>query len=450
MTVHQLLSNPPTKTLGDELVTLRGVEKRYGRGPKQITALRGINLTIREGEFVALLGPSGCGKSTLLRIITGLNQASAGDVLYRGKPLHGVNPYTTIVFQAFALYPWLTVQENVEAALEPLGIAKLERIKRALRLLDRVGLDGFESAYPRELSGGMRQKVGFARAMAVEPELLCLDEPFSALDVLSAESLRGELMELWLSGSIPTKAILMVSHNIEEAVFMADRLIVMDKNPGHIIADLPNGLPHPRHRKDRQFLQLVDNVYGLIAGKTRTEAEELGTAPGEPGQTRALPDASINEIAGLLERITEEMSGRADLPQIGAEFNQPMAKMLAIVEAAEVLGFVTVEAGDVYLTPLGHAFAEASILARKELFANRIRRIPMIRWILSILQAADDRRVEWDVLEAALSSEFSKEDAVRQLDTALDWGRYAELFTYDQSSGSLVLELPAPMPAEGT
>ncbi len=201
-------------------------------------------------------------------------------MLYRGQHLDGVNPHTTIVFQSFALYPWLSVQENVEAALEPLGMRKPERTKRTLDLLDRVGLHGFEAAYPRELSGGMRQKVGFARAMAVEPELLCLDEPFSALDVLSAESLRGELMELWLNGSIPTKAILMVSHNIEEAVSMADRLIIMDKGPGHIVQDISISLPHPRRKKDRAVLDLVDQVYGIITGKTLDEATELGGAPG--------------------------------------------------------------------------------------------------------------------------------------------------------------------------
>ncbi|MFN8417994.1 MAG: ABC transporter ATP-binding protein [Anaerolineae bacterium] len=313
------LKNNNDRALGAELVNLQNVGKSYGQGAKRITALHGINLTVREGEFVALLGPSGCGKSTLLRIVAGLNIATEGQMLYRGQPLSGVNPHTTIVFQAFALYPWLTVQENVEAALEPLGVQKLERTKRALRLLDKVGLDGFESAYPRELSGGMRQKVGFARAMAVEPELLCLDEPFSALDVLSAESLRGELMELWLGGSVPTKAILMVSHNIEEAVFMADRLVVMDKNPGHIIADIPVNLPHPRHRKERTFLQLVDQVYGLIMGKTQTDAEELGTPPGQPGQTRALPHAPISRITGLLERLREAPHERVDIYMIAGE-----------------------------------------------------------------------------------------------------------------------------------
>jgi NitT/TauT family transport system ATP-binding protein len=440
------------KVLGEVLVELRNVGKRYGRGDKYTEALRGINLTIREGEFVALLGPSGCGKSTLLRIIAGLIGASEGEVLYRGKPLRGVNPNTTIVFQSFALYPWLTVQENVEAALEPLGVSRLERTKRALRLIDHVGLDGFETAYPRELSGGMRQKVGFARAMAVEPELLCLDEPFSALDVLSAESLRGELMELWLSGGIPTKAILMVSHNIEEAVFMADRLVIMDKNPGHIVADMPNNLPHPRRRKEKAFLAMVDQVYGQIVGKTRPEAEELGSAPGEPGATRALPAAPINAISGLLERVNEELTNKIDIYRLADEFVNDYDEILPIIEAVELLGFASVEAGDLSLTPLGQAFAEGSIQARKEIFAARVKRVPMIRWILSMLKAQSDQRLSWDVFIAALSREFPPEVAERQLDTAVDWGRYAELFSYDNSDNTIFIETeqpvsqPAPMP----
>src|SRR5258708_28978205 len=262
----------PTTNGAETLLHLQNVGKSYGRPPKIFQAVRGVNLEVKVGEYVCLLGPSGCGKSTLLRIITGLNPATEGTVLYRGQPLHGVNPHATIVFQTFALYPWLTVEENVDVALKARGVEPASRQQRALKLIDTVGLDGFESAYPRELSGGMRQKVGFARAMAVEPELLCLDQPFSALDVLSAESLRGELMELWQSGAIPTKAILMVSHNIEEAVSMADRLVVMDKGPGHIVQQIPVMLPHPRHKKDRALLDLVAQVSAIITATTQADA----------------------------------------------------------------------------------------------------------------------------------------------------------------------------------
>lgn len=415
----------------EELVRLHSIDKTYGSGDRMTEALHDINMTMHAGEFVALLGPSGCGKSTILRIIAGLIKASKGEMLYRGSPLRGLNPHAAIVFQAYALFPWLTVQENVEVVLKPLGMSAFERTKRALNLLEKVGLGGFETAYPRELSGGMRQKVGIARAMAVEPELLCLDEPFSTLDVLSAESLRGEILELWTSGAIPTKAILMVSHNIEEALLMADRIIVLDKSPGHVIAELAVKLPYPRRRKDRAFLQLVDKVYGLIAGKTKTEAEELGAAPGEGGKTRPLPHASINAISGLLERVNEEFADRIDLYRLADELDEPLDDMLPAVEASEMLGFATVESGDLELTALGQTFAEASIPSRKEIFANRIKRVPMIRWIRNMLGAARDQSLHWNVFETALTLEFPPDELERQLDTAVNWGRYAEILFFE-------------------
>lgn len=397
-----------------------------------------MNLSLKAGEFVCLLGPSGCGKSTLLRIITGLNTATAGTVFYRGQPLKGVNPYATIVFQTFALYPWLTVQENVEIALKARSVPPVERTERALKLIDVVGLDGFESAYPRELSGGMRQKVGFARAMAVEPELLCLDEPFSALDVLSAEALRGELMELWLNKAIPTKAILMVTHNIEEAVLMADRIVVMGKNPGHIVTELAVPLHHPRHRKDTAFQALVDKVYAAVAGQTKPEPEALGTAPGQPGLTRPLPHARLNAMAGLLEKLSEE-GGRVDLYRMGSELVLELDDLLPLVEAAELLSFLTVREGDLLLTPLGEAYAQASILARKEIIAGRVLRLPVIGWIYETLQRDDDQRVAWNYFHDELQADFG-DFTEQQLDLAISWGRHAELFAYDDGAGELYLE----------
>ncbi len=447
MALH--LPTTPSRVAGEELLRLTAVSKTYGAGDRATEALNNVNFSVRSGEFVALLGPSGCGKSTLLRIITGLIRASAGEVLYRNQPLTGVNPHTSIVFQAFALFPWLTVQENVEVALRPLGLPPLQITKRALALLDRVGLDGYELAYPRELSGGMRQKVGFARAMAVEPELLCLDEPFSTLDILSAESLRGELMELWTSGAIPTKAILMVSHNIEEAALMADRLVIMDKGPGHIIGEVNITLPHPRRRKDRTFLQLIDQVYGLIVGKTKSEAEELGSAPDEPGQTRALPHAGINAIAGLVERVNEEVGDRIDVYRLSDEMVDRYDDILPTIEAAELLGFARVESGDLSLTPLGQTFAEASIQARKEIFAARIRRVPLIRWIMKMLNAQPSKSLSWDVFLAALGREFPPDEAERQLDTAVNWARYAEMFSYDNDDNTLFIDTDPQLVGEG-
>jgi NitT/TauT family transport system ATP-binding protein len=422
------------------LLEVRSVNQMYGSGERRFTAVQNINLSMREGEFVALVGPSGCGKSTLLRIITGLNKPTSGVVLYRDNVLAGVNPYATIVFQTFALFPWLTVQQNVELALKVRGVSAEERTKRAIALLDKVGLDGFENAYPRELSGGMRQKVGFARAMAVEPELLCLDEPFSALDVLSAESLRGELLELWTAGDIPTKAILMVTHNIEEAISLADRIVVMGKDPGHVVADLTVDLPHPRHRKSAEFLAKVDLVYGTLAGQTEPEALELGTAPGEPGHTRSLPDVQVGNLTGLLEGLSEKPDDRADIYKLVEELKIDSNHLFLLTELAELLGFATVAQGDITLTALGQTFVDASILARKEIFATRIRRLPMFRWLLNMLEKSDTHTLEWDVIQSALELEFPPEDAEKQVEIAVNWGRYAELISYDDVKGTISLE----------
>jgi NitT/TauT family transport system ATP-binding protein len=426
--------------MAENLLELKGINQTYGSGGSTFTAIREVNLTLGEGEFAALIGPTGCGKSTLLRIITGLQTPTSGQVLYRDQPLAGVNPHATIVFQTFALFPWLTVQENVEIALKARGVPPKLRTTRALDLLDRVGLDGFETAYPRELSGGMLQKVGFARAMAVEPELLCLDEPFSSLDVLSAESLRGELLELWTGGNIPTRAILLATHNIEEAVYLADRIVVMDKDPGRVIMNLKVELAFPRQRKDPKFLNLVDRVYMVLAGHTQPEHVELGTAPGEPGRTRALPHINIDDLAGLLEHLDAMPDNRADIYALAQELQVNSDDLLRLIEAAELLGYATVAYGDITLSPLGQTFAEASIRSRKEIFATRIRRLPLFKWLLTMLRATDKKQLEWDVIQTALELEFHEEEAERQLDTAIDWGRYAELLAYDDSSQIFYLE----------
>jgi len=428
--------------MNNSLLELRGISQIYSSGTRQFTAVQDVNLSLSEGEYVALLGPSGCGKSTLLRIMIGLQQPSKGYVIYRGERLRSVNPQAAIVFQTFALFPWLTVLENVDVALKAHGVASKDRTPRALDLLDKVGLDGFETAYPRELSGGMRQKVGFARAMAVEPVLLCLDEPFSALDVLSAEALRGELLELWTSGNIPTQAILMVTHNIEEAVFMADRIVVMDKEPGRVVADMQVVLPHPRQRKSPEFLAIVDRTYALLAGQTQPESLEMGTAPGEPGRTRGLPNITINDLAGLMEYLAESSNNREDLYRLAEDLKVDSDHLLRLTETAELVGFATISQGDISLTPLGETFAEASILARKEIFATRIRRLPFVRWLLALLRATDRQRLQRDVLKTALELEFPPDEAERQLETIANWGRYAELLAYDDDDDIFYLEQP--------
>ena len=422
------------------LVKLERVTQNYRTGPREFTAISDVSLALSEGEFVALLGPSGCGKSTLLRMITGLQRPTLGRVIYRGKPLTGVNPHATIVFQSFALFPWLTVERNVEVALKARGIPQGLRASRAVDLLDRVGLDGFESAYPRELSGGMRQKVGFARAMAVEPELLCMDEPFSALDVLSAEALRGELLELWTAGKIPTKAILMVTHNIEEAVLMGDRIVVMEKDPGRVIAEVNVSLPQPRSKKSPEFQAIVDEVYALLAGQTKVESDDQAVAVNGAGHTRAMPKVTVGELAGFVEHLAGLGTQKADIFRLADELHTDSERVLRLTEAAERLGFAVLAHGDMSITPLGETFAEASIQARKEIFATRVRRVPMISWLLSMLRAADRHELEFDVVQSALGLDFPPQEAEQQLSNAIDWGRYAELIAYDDNTGMILLE----------
>ncbi len=426
--------------MGEILLQLKDIYQEFGSGQRRFTAIENVNLDLSVGEFVALLGPSGCGKSTLLRIITGLQPPTRGKVLYRNHQLRGVNPHASIVFQTFALFPWLNVLDNVALALKVKGVDEPERTNIAEDLLDRVGLDGFESAFPRELSGGMRQKVGFARAMAVEPELLCLDEPFSALDVLSAEALRGELLELWTEGKIPTKTILMVSHNIEEAVFLADRIVVMDKDPGRIIAEYRIPLHHPRQRKSPEFQSHVDQVYGILAGQTRTEKEEYGAAPGEPGPTRRLPEVEIDDLTGMLEHLTESEQAKFDIYLLEDELGIDTDHLLLLTEAAELLGFVSISRGDIELTPLGQTFAQARIPTRKEIFASRASRLPLIRWLLEMLRNTENHQLKWKVIHTALGLEFPSEEAESQVDTMINWGRYGELLTYDDRSELIELE----------
>jgi len=425
----------------DCLIRLKNISHSYSTGKKSFMALKEINLDLKKKEFVALLGPSGCGKSTLLRIITGLQPPTSGEVLYRGERLEGVNPYATIVFQTFALFPWLTVQENVEIALKARGVPPQEREKMALDLLDRVGLDGFEGAYPRELSGGMRQKVGFARAMAVEPELLCMDEPFSALDPLSADSLRGELIELWTTGKIPTKTILMVTHNIEEAVFMADRIVIMDKSPGRVISQVLVSMSHPRNRKSPEFLEMVDWIYALMAGQGHSVDGSRDAPVGGGLKGRGIPPISIGDLAGLLERVFEIEGGRCDIYQLASSLKvKDSEQLLRLTEAAQLLGFATIIAGDITLTTLGEIFAEASILTRKEIFASRIKRLPIFKWILERLYASDKGEIEIEEVQSLLEEDFSPEDVENQIKTIINWGRYSELFAYDDVREVIFLE----------
>jgi len=429
---------------GAVIVDVQGVHKDFTTPDgAPFAVLEDINLSLREGEIVALLGKSGSGKSTLLRCIAGLIAPTEGTVTYRGKPLTGANPGVAMVFQSFALLPWLTVAANVEMGLEARGVAPAERRARAEQAIDRIGLDGFESAYPKELSGGMRQRVGFARALVVEPDALLMDEPFSALDVLTAENLRTELLNLWSGPDFPTKAILLVTHNIEEAVLMADRIFVLTSNPGRLRAAIANVLPRPRDRRSADFEELVDRIYAIMTG--HSSRSEVGTpAPiAEPTQASPtdlpLPHASVGGLAGLLE-ILNARGGRDDLPELAELLSFEVDDLLPLTDAAELLGFAEVDNADLQLTPIGKEWVGADILTSKELFAARAReRAPLVRSIVRALEATNDGTLNERFFLDLLGRGFTEDEARAQLDTAIDWGRYGELFEYDADDAELVL-----------
>jgi NitT/TauT family transport system ATP-binding protein len=410
-----------------------------------LPVLDDISLDLREGEIVALLGRSGSGKSTLLRCIAGLISPTSGNVSYRGQPLNGANPGVAMVFQSFALLPWLTVRQNVELGLEALGVGANERGMRAEQAIDAIGLDGFESAYPKELSGGMRQRVGFARALVVEPDALLMDEPFSALDVLTAQNLRAELLRLWQQKDFPTKAMLIVTHNIEEAVILADRIFVLGANPGRIRTEIKCIFPQPRHRHDEKFQALVDQIYGLMTGRDTRPPAHIWTvaAPGEGSPTDTpLPEATVGGMSGLLEILVAH-GGREDLPQLAHELTFEVDDLLPLVDAAQVLGLAEVEDADLHVTDDGRVFVAADILESKQIFARKAReRAPLVRAICNALEATKDGNLGEGFFLDLLRRGFSEEEARQQLKIAVDWGRYGELFDFDANTGQLTLDHP--------
>ena len=424
----------------EPIIEARKIEKSFGRpGGGQIQVIAPTSLSVEPGLIVAMLGPSGSGKSTLLRMLTGLTAPTAGEILWHGKPLSECRPNAAIVFQSFALFPWLTVLENVEVPLLARGVKHLERHRRALRTLQSVGLRGFETAYPKELSGGMRQRVGFARALAVEPEVLFMDEPFSALDVLTAENLRGELMELWLAKKIPTRSIFMVTHNIEEAVLLADRIIVLGRNPAKVRADFRVPFPQPRERHSAEFLLYVDYIYKLMT-QPELEAGPPSTVDrGVKKPYRMLPAARPGSIAGLVELLNDR-GGKDDLYRIAEDLLMEVDDLLPIVEAATILAFVKSESGDLELTPGGKRFAEADISTRKEIFREAaLAHVTLLQQMNSALASKSDHTMPLELFRDILEEHFSEAEVQRQLDTALNWGRYGDILAYDSESDRVTL-----------
>jgi NitT/TauT family transport system ATP-binding protein len=432
--------------LPDSIIETRAIEKYYARPDgSRIEVIAPTDLQIGSGQIVALLGPSGSGKSTLLRMLTGLSKPSAGQVLWHGQPMAGQVPHVSIVFQSFALFPWLTVIENVEAPLRARGMPDIERHKRALRMIDVVGLDGFETAYPKELSGGMKQRVGFARALVVEPEVLFMDEPFSALDVLTAENLRSELLELWLNKKMPTTCIFIVTHNIEEAVLLADRVVVLGKNPARIRSDFEIDIPQYRDRKSPRFLAYVDYIYKALTKPEDEMSAPVAAAAGPGANGRAkertrfqmLPHARPGGIAGFIELLADR-DGRDDLYKMADELAMDVDDLLPIVDAAVLLGFAVVREGDVEMTPEGREFGEADIQTQKQLFRDAaLRNVAILRLIENTLHAKRDHAIGEEFFRDILDDHFSRDEVERQFDTVLNWGRYGEIFDYDSENGRL-------------
>lgn len=427
------------------LIDIKQVSQSFKRGDDQsLLVLSDLNFSMASGEIVALLGKSGSGKSTLLRIIAGLVRPSEGEAFYQGKPITGPVQGLSMVFQNFALFPWLTVLQNVELGLEAQGISRTERRTRALEAIDIIGLDGFESAYPKELSGGMRQRVGFARALVVNPHVLLMDEPFSALDPLTAEDLRNDLLDLWQDKKTNIQSILVVTHNIEEAAVLADRIIVFSNNPGQIRGEITVNIPRHRNVEDEKVRRVIDDIYRLM---TTSIKPHLGLGEKvKPIEQLAyrLPKVGISQLTGFLDTLNSpDYQQKVDLPELADDLNLDVDNLFLVTEALEILRFANVSEGDIELTEAGKAFSDADILKRKKIFSEHlIKYIPLARHIRRVLDERPGHRASENRFLTELEDQLSEEAAEEVLETVIDWGRYAELFAYDYNSGVLSLENP--------
>lgn len=420
--------------MNTSLIEIKNIKKAFKKKrAHELLVLDNVNFTIQDGEIVALLGKSGSGKSTLLRIIAGLIKATEGKVVYHGEAISEPVPGLTMVFQHFALLPWLTVLENVELGLEAQGIKRDERRQRALAAIDIVGLDGFESAYPKELSGGMSQRVGIARALVVDPEVLLMDEPFSALDVLTADKMRSDLLDIWQSEKTNIKCILIVTHNIEEAVQLADRILIFAHNPGYIQQEIKVDMPYPRDEKDPQFSAMVEKIYRIMTQPAITIDEGY-----------RIPEVKVSDLMGFMETLASEYEREVDLPVLAEDLHLEVDELFPITEALDILHFARVSEGDIELTDIGRKAAAADILDQKKIFASQLMTyVPLARYIRHSLDKQSDHEVSEEVFLKELGKNLSEQAAEEVLTTVIDWGRYAEIFAYDYNTGYLSLENPS-------
>ena len=407
----------------------------------QVTVLKDVNLSIFREEVVALLGPSGCGKSTLLRILAGLIRPTTGQVLYHGMPLKGVNPGISIVFQNFAIYPWMTVLKNVEIVLKAKGLPRDEVKRLADKSICMVGLTGYEEAYPRELSGGMKQRVGIARALVVEPEILCMDEPFSQVDALTAETLRAEVLDIWSCVEKNPTTVFMVSHDIKEVVYMADRIVIMGSNPGSIRSILQNTLSRPRDYRSQEFLNLVDRIHHIITSAIIPDEEIPVTPVKVPPEIvlEPLPDVSVNEIIGLLE-VLDAHQGEEDIFHLAIQIHKEFGHLINITKAAEFLDFVDTPKQKILLTELGKRFVESDTTERKRLWKEQLYKLNIYKHILDMLKREPKGRLKRGYVEEALVLHMPQEDPLKMFNILTSWARYGELFAYSEDTGYITFE----------
>ncbi len=420
------------------IAELRNVTKSFVvAGGSEMKVLDQIDLAVHEGELLALLGQSGSGKSTILRCLTGLTQPTIGRVLCYGQPLDGINPHASIVFQTFALYPWLTVEQNVAVGLMSKHMSRADRDVAVEKAIELIGLSNYHAAYPREISGGMRQRVGIARALVSAPEILCLDEAFSALDVLTAENLRHEMISLWHKKDTSLKSIFMVTHNIEEAVEMATRICILFPRPGRLGLVLENNLPYPRDSKSPEFQNLVRTIHETITTLTLPdlppEPAPVSGAPISRARNRmeSIPYVPVGQILGLLSilRDTPDVTNIYDISdEIGKEFGET----IGIVKAAEILEMVDTPKNDVRLTDLGQRFLSADRIGRRQIFNDQIHNLRIFHIIIEYLKLQDE--VEADQLLKDIASALPYDNPEKILQTMVAWGRYAGIMDFNANT----------------
>lgn len=410
---------------------------------KELKVLGNINLCINKREVVALLGPSGCGKSTLLRIFAGLIAPTKGEVFYRDQPLRGLNTGVSIVFQSFALFPWMTVAENIQTALQSRGFPASEIEERTQKAIQMVGLAGFEETYPRELSGGMKQRVGMARALSVDPEILFMDEPFSHVDALTAESLRAEVIDIWAAQDKNPSSILLVSHDIPEVAYMADRIVVLGANPGHIVKVVENKLPRPRDYRSPELMKLVDQLHEIITGHEIPDVPEPVLSPNELPPAEPLPDCMPGEIVGVLEYL-DAREGKEDVFRIAAETDKEFGSVIKVVKAAELLDFVETPKRMVVLTPDGQRFVKATSSQRQVIWREQLLKLRLFKQVYEMMLKHPRKKLDAELVQEIIIFNLPAENFERTFEIFTQWAQSGNLFAYDEGSQKLFFPRKRP------